>query len=302
MRRSYLALFLIACVPTAGCLWQRKPPYANAPVLLHYKPTLSDSATILAEQQVRRGPVKPPMPALQREEETERAPQTQIVEPAKFDESTPLAPPSEPMSAVPKSHGPIARGSSLPSSSLPLRPAHLPPPPAPDVNAPLPPPPELTQVSAETTAEPEPLPPPEADTRPPLPQTPLSDKLPEREEPIASKSVEEQPAAPRVEFTPPARPAAAEPKPRRGVEGNYGHDDDYHWLQGVLERHHRGYLSVRYCDPSVEDEFGGKVRLQDDERLAEFHDGDVIALTGDLLRRDSNPLYAIRDVWLVRKK
>src|SRR5262245_52103283 len=94
MRRSCVALLFLGCMTTAGCLWQRKPPYANAPVLLHYKPTLSDSATILAEQQVRRGPVKPPMPALVREEEFEHMPLPKIVEPVKFEQRLPVRPSS----------------------------------------------------------------------------------------------------------------------------------------------------------------------------------------------------------------
>src|SRR5439155_1488089 len=105
----------------------------------------------------------------------------------------------------------------------------------------------------------------------------------------AGALVEIAAAEPTAELPKEIAPApSSAPNSRRAVEGDFGHDDDHRWLQGVLERHYRGYFCVRYCDPSVEDEFGGKVRLQDDERLAAFHDGDIIALSGDLLRRDSN--------------
>jgi hypothetical protein len=242
MRCSYLALCLLACVPTAGCLWRRNPPYSNAPVLLHYKPTMSDSASILAEQQVRRGPAKPPMPSVVREEE-DHAPLPKIVEPAKAEERAPAIP-AGPLGAVVPANGAVVRASPLPSSSLPVRPASVAPAPFSPPNA------RPTEVVSKEA----------------MPKT------------------------------------AAEPQPRRVVNGNYGHDDDYHWLQGVLERHHRGYWSLRYSDPSVEDEFGGKIRLKDDDRLAAFHDGDVIGLSGELLNREANPIYAARDLWLVRQK
>jgi hypothetical protein len=232
MRRSYLALCLLCCVPTAGCFWRRNPPYANAPVLVHYKPTMSDSASILAERQVRRGPVKPPMPATVREDEADHAPLPKIVDPAKHEEPAPLPPSIPSVSAIAPKPGPIVRASALPSSSLPVRSADFVP---------------VEEVAA---------------------------------------------GAPKAEPTPPPRT----------VPGNYGHDPDYQWLQGVLEHHHRGYICVRYCDPSVEDHFGGKFRLKEDDRLAAFHDGDVISLTGEPLGTEGQPVFTVRDVWLVRKK
>jgi len=68
----------------------------------------------------------------------------------------------------------------------------------------------------------------------------------------------------------------------RTVPGNYGHDEDYTWLQGVVEKSFRGTYSLRFCDPSYEDQYGGKVRLEDDPRLADFKHGDVIAVTGQV--------------------
>src|SRR5262245_12550668 len=172
MRHSYLALLLLACVST-GCFWQRRPPYANAPVLLHYKPTLSDSATILAENQVRRGPTRPPMPTIVREEDAEHNPLPKIVEPASAQEPPPLPPPSIPV--TPEPAGPMIRAAA---------------------------------------------------------------DAPSWQAPTAEKSA------------------------HRTVVGDYGHDADYRWIQGVLERSHRGYCCVRYCDPSTEDALGGKVRLR----------------------------------------
>jgi hypothetical protein len=105
MRRLCAALCLLACVPLSGCLWQRKPPYSNAPVLLHYKPTLSDSATILAEKQARRGPVKPPMPIIAREgsrDEPDAAPLPKIdqIKPAIYHDHNPLPPAGSPLGAA----------------------------------------------------------------------------------------------------------------------------------------------------------------------------------------------------------
>ena len=67
--------------------------------------------------------------------------------------------------------------------------------------------------------------------------------------------------------------------------GTFGHAPDHHWLQGVLDKHYQGHLSLRFCDPSVEDSWGGKVRLEDDPRLAQFQDGDVVRVEAQLSRR-----------------
>lgn len=101
------------------------------------------------------------------------------------------------------------------------------------------------------------------------------------------------------------RDTDSEPSPpaRRTVPGTYGHDPDRSWLQGVLERHYRGYWCLRYCDPSVEDEYGGKVRLKNDERIVAFRDGDVVAVSGELTPSNgATPLYQIHDIWMVRQR
>jgi hypothetical protein len=95
---------------------------------------------------------------------------------------------------------------------------------------------------------------------------------------------------------------------RRTVAGTYGRAPDYSWLQGVLERRYDGRLELRFCDPSVADELGGKVTLVDDPRLGEFHEGDIIQVEGDLSSESGTasksgwhtyPLYRIRQAWSV---
>ena len=84
----------------------------------------------------------------------------------------------------------------------------------------------------------------------------------------------------------PVAPAATPPVTQavvRQVEGKYGHAADHSWLQGELDRHYRGHLELRFRPASEEDSLGGKVRLVDDPRLAEFRPGDVIAVEGELL-------------------
>src|SRR5260370_3113298 len=67
MRTNRLALCLLTVCLAAGCLSSQRKPFVNNPLLLYYKPTLSDSATILAEQAARREPAQPPMPGFARE-------------------------------------------------------------------------------------------------------------------------------------------------------------------------------------------------------------------------------------------
>lgn len=78
--------------------------------------------------------------------------------------------------------------------------------------------------------------------------------------------------------TPPAPP----PAPAR-FEGKYGHDAAYTTLQGVVDRHHHGHVYLRYCDPKVEDPWGGKVCLEDDPRLASVKEGDVLRVEGSIV-------------------
>ncbi|MBL8795074.1 MAG: hypothetical protein JNM56_14290 [Planctomycetia bacterium] len=80
---------------------------------------------------------------------------------------------------------------------------------------------------------------------------------------------------------------------------------DRAWLQGVLERHHHGHFYLRYGKPSLDERWAGKVRLQDDPRLANLRDGDGVRVTGAMVpplevkpddEYDDYPLYRIREV------
>ncbi len=110
--------------------------------------------------------------------------------------------------------------------------------------------------------------------------------------------------------TQPAAPAPATEVAVRKVEGRYGRAGDYTWLQGELDRHYRGHLELRYRPASEEDTYGGKVRLEDDPRLAQFRAGDIIAVEGELVRDpeggspsySQNPRYHIRDIRLIERK
>jgi hypothetical protein len=109
----------------------------------------------------------------------------------------------------------------------------------------------------------------------------------------------ERPEAP---FGPPGGARAA---------GTFGHAPDYSWLQGVLDKHYHGHLNLRYCDPTVEDTWGGKVCLESDSRLEQFHEGDVVVVEGVLIP-DNNPStqgnwrpyprFRIYNIWLIQRK
>jgi hypothetical protein len=118
--------------------------------------------------------------------------------------------------------------------------------------------------------------------------------------------------------TPPnelARPLLIETKPAPAPlplppSHKYGHGADYKWVAGVLDRHTKGgYWTLRYADIGADDEWGGKVRLLDDERLRELRDGDFVYLEGELLapRRNglaegSYPPFRITDVRVIEKR
>jgi hypothetical protein len=108
-----------------------------------------------------------------------------------------------------------------------------------------------------------------------------------------------------------AAEASATPASRHVVDGVYGHSPDYTWLQGVLDRHYHGHMNLRFCDPTVEDPYGGKVCLVDDPRLSQFQEGDVVAVEGAMVPAEEStgerrghhyPRYRIRDVQLIERK
>jgi len=82
------------------------------------------------------------------------------------------------------------------------------------------------------------------------------------------------------------QPVAALPAVRsRPLLSNqvYGHSSDYGLLQGVLEKDFQGRTALRYCDPTIEDRWGGIVWLDPDPRVARFQDGDWVRVEGVLL-------------------
>lgn len=294
-----LAWTLVVCLAATGCRSLRRAPFAQSPMLLHYKPTLSDSATILAEMHARREPEKPPMPG-NSPDESPTVPAKSDVLPWPDGAAGPnrdqLPPPGSPLGSRTEA-SPIIRASAHPSTleaqSRPTASSHVA-----DAEPLLPPPPRTDAVDEKPSAgHSSPLVPPttasleEAETfKTHVPVMEIVGGLPIQIEETSLLTASNQ----------------ATDKPRvslRTVPENYGHDPDRRWLQGVLERHYRGYWCLRYCDPSVEDEFGGKVRLQDDERVANFRDGDVVAVSGQIVEQTGlNPLYRIQDIWLVRPR
>jgi hypothetical protein len=115
-------------------------------------------------------------------------------------------------------------------------------------------------------------------------------------------------AAPASRINPAAEPPVAV---RRQVSGTYGHSPDYAWLQGVLDRHFHGHFDLRYCDPTQEDAWGGKVCLDDDPRLAGLKDGDVVLVEGEIVRSGGKPVrgawnhyprYRIRNLTVIQSK
>lgn len=72
---------------------------------------------------------------------------------------------------------------------------------------------------------------------------------------------------------------------------SYHHDAEYTQLRGEVDRHYRGFVSLRYCDPAQDDPWGGKVYLLDDPRLSELQSGDVIEIVGEL-RPEERPTAA----------
>lgn len=117
-------------------------------------------------------------------------------------------------------------------------------------------------------------------------------------------------ATPAVRSSQSASPAASLAV-RKRVPGTFGHDAEYTWLQGVLDKHYHGHFYLRYCDPTVEDPWGGKVCFDEDPRLAQFKDGDVIYVEGAIVPEPDTsrhsgwkhyPRYKINAVKLVESK
>jgi hypothetical protein len=179
------------------------------------------------------------------------------------------------------------------------------------------PPTDIAQKKEERPAPAEPTPSP-ADKRPDSPSTPGNATVvaakptspPTPAVTTATNTKQPVPIVPALN-TRPAPEVAATPAVRHKVDGTYGRAPDHTWLQGVLDKHYRGHFDLRYCDATVEDDWGGKVHLEEDERLQQFQEGDVVYVEGDLVREDGQvlrghlnhyPRYRIRQVELVRHK
>ncbi len=101
-------------------------------------------------------------------------------------------------------------------------------------------------------------------------------------------------------------PVVTAPKPvdqPPGSLGDYGHDKEYNWLIGRLQRVHvrGGEWKIRYAPLDEIDQWGGSMVLAPDIRLEEFSDGELIYVEGEILvERPSlylaGPLYRIRTV------
>ncbi len=84
-----------------------------------------------------------------------------------------------------------------------------------------------------------------------------------------------------------------------------GYAPDHSWLQGRLDRHYRGHYELRYCDPRMDEKWGGKVILPEDARLHQFREGDWLRVEGELVPPSSAsheggigsyPTYRIRSI------
>jgi hypothetical protein len=351
MRFRYIVPGLIGSCLLTGCLTHSKPPYANDPVLLHYKPDTADSATILAQQQGGRRSSEPTMPLAAPDGATlasSTIPRDPAVVPASAKIDQPLTPltPRPLQTATPEPTAPLApppldsQTPYRPSSPL-TSPTTLAKPPAltpPEAGIPLSPPSSLPTRPSEFTAAAStssPLPPPvqvePVKEKPPfevvdagspakLDGAPPPFQTTSNSTPAASPFTQAPPAA-FADAPPPVpgkgisaagplpmNPAAQEAAQHRAVPGDFGHDPNYHWVQGVLERHYHGDTCVRFTDPAVEDQYGGKFRLDDERLLSQYREGDVIGLEGEVVpasdrdRPGSTAHYLIHDVWLVRQK
>ena len=121
---------------------------------------------------------------------------------------------------------------------------------------------------------------------------------------MTTPSVPEAAVVKPVKFEPPAPTVPADP---HAVAGQFGHGPDYTWLQGVVRQHYRGHLELRYCEPSEEDEHGGKVILDDSPLLARCRDGDIIQVEGRLNadtagRPDRSPRFRVDRMWPIPAK
>lgn len=318
MRTRVFVACLIFGPALAGCQLHRKPPYARDPDLLHYKPTLSSSAEVLTERKIRRKPTPPPKPSVAWDKSAPTTPPTSLTPPPKPDA---MQKPASPYGAIqPKAKAAEAPKELTPDKGIAVarpepRAATTPPDRLPDITAP----PDLPGAAPHVVRSPKEVEVPPIDRAKPLEEpngaepgrsrsAPPKASLNAANEPPHDivipptanniKNPAPTPKSPLVIAAPGAgnneplklpdlvRKAPASGTPRT-VPGRYGCNDNYTWLQGVVEKSFRGVYSLRYRDPSDEDQYGGKVRLEDDPRLNDYKHGDAIAVTGQLEPQDT---------------
>lgn len=165
--------------------------------------------------------------------------------------------------------------------------------------------PTLEPPRAETVVETSP--PPLTPAKPPVQAAPAT----LRKGPTIGRPTSRTRETPPPPAAPPKTPEGPElSAPAQPVSGVYGHDGNYAWLQGTIDKHYRGRLYLRYCEPTVDDRWGGKVCLEDDARLVEFKDEDVLLVEGKLVDEPAAgrdgwrqyPHYHIKSVRLVQRK
>lgn len=173
---------------------------------------------------------------------------------------------------------------------------------------PVPPAPPAVTVAKEPTPAPREL----ADAGPLLPAAaallPAAALEPPAPQP-APATTHQTPVPAKLTVEAPALPVPAEPPSTvRSVAGKYGHGPEYTWLQGELDRNYRGAVDLRYRPASEDDVWGGKARLADDARLADFRPGDVVAVEGEIVRDasgengpDQYPRFHVREIKLVER-
>ena len=118
---------------------------------------------------------------------------------------------------------------------------------------------------------------------------------------------------------PPAHPASGKtvyaiPVSRQKAIGDFANATDYSWLQGTLDLAVPTRPELQFSKPAGNDAWGGKVILDEDGRLAQLRNGDVVRVEGELLMpagkpsssiatsSESRPHYRIKTVWLVRRQ
>jgi hypothetical protein len=98
---------------------------------------------------------------------------------------------------------------------------------------------------------------------------------------------------------------------RRKESATFQHAPDYSWLQGTILKTPRG-MELSYRASPDDDPWGGRVPLENDERLEQLRAGDIVrvegecvALPGSLTGPDVGKgvrTYRIRHVWLIRRE